>query len=164
MLIKVLLCLCVWSVQASGKCLEVNVNVSVARCLLPLKTKAMFEFISHILSLPLSENFKHKYTFLHTRSQLKPAGRSWSRRGNDGDSSMAVQRLLLLGLALMCVLFVAPPTEMPALMALRKRAQGEKPLAGAKVVGCTHITAQTAVSLHLTDLPKKKKNRKVIVN
>lgn len=35
---------------------------------------------------------------------------------------------------------------MPALMALRKRAQGEKPLAGAKVVGCTHITAQTAVS------------------
>ncbi|CAG12135.1 unnamed protein product, partial [Tetraodon nigroviridis] len=36
--------------------------------------------------------------------------------------------------------------EMPALMALRKRAQGEKPLAGAKVVGCTHITAQTAVS------------------
>ncbi|KAG7240695.1 hypothetical protein INR49_026584 [Caranx melampygus] len=35
--------------------------------------------------------------------------------------------------------------QMPALMALRKRAQGEKPLAGAKVVGCTHITAQTAV-------------------
>uniref|UniRef100_A0A2R8N287 Adenosylhomocysteinase like 2 n=1 Tax=Callithrix jacchus TaxID=9483 RepID=A0A2R8N287_CALJA len=35
--------------------------------------------------------------------------------------------------------------EMPALMALRKRAQGEKPLAGAKIVGCTHITAQTAV-------------------
>lgn len=37
-------------------------------------------------------------------------------------------------------------SEMPALMALRKRAQGEKPLAGAKIVGCTHITAQTAVS------------------
>lgn len=36
---------------------------------------------------------------------------------------------------------------MPALMALRKRAQGEKPLAGAKIVGCTHITAQTAVSV-----------------
>ncbi|KAK6320094.1 hypothetical protein J4Q44_G00092010 [Coregonus suidteri] len=34
--------------------------------------------------------------------------------------------------------------EMPALMALRKRAEGEKPLAGAKVVGCTHITAHTA--------------------
>lgn len=45
----------------------------------------------------------------------------------------------------MCV-FLSPPSEMPALMALRKRAQGEKPLAGAKVVGCTHITAQTAVS------------------
>lgn len=40
---------------------------------------------------------------------------------------------------------------MPALMALRKRAQGEKPLAGAKIVGCTHITAQTAVSNLCTD-------------
>lgn len=36
--------------------------------------------------------------------------------------------------------------EMTALMALRKAAQGEKPLAGAKIVGCTHVTAQTAVS------------------
>ncbi|XP_041853137.1 S-adenosylhomocysteine hydrolase-like protein 1 isoform X2 [Melanotaenia boesemani] len=35
--------------------------------------------------------------------------------------------------------------EMPALMILRKRGGGEKPLAGAKVVGCTHITAHTAV-------------------
>ncbi|KAK9516840.1 hypothetical protein VZT92_024750 [Zoarces viviparus] len=35
--------------------------------------------------------------------------------------------------------------EMPALMVLRKGASGEKPLAGAKVLGCTHITAQTAV-------------------
>lgn len=40
--------------------------------------------------------------------------------------------------------------EMPALMALRKNAAGEKPLAGAKVIGCTHITAQTGVSwMHL---------------
>ena len=38
---------------------------------------------------------------------------------------------------------------MPGLMALRKRAQGDKPLAGAKIVGCTHITAQTAVSTSL---------------
>lgn len=36
--------------------------------------------------------------------------------------------------------------DMAALMFLRKRAGGEKPLAGAKVMGCTHITAQTAVS------------------
>ncbi|XP_061780545.1 S-adenosylhomocysteine hydrolase-like protein 1 isoform X2 [Nerophis lumbriciformis] len=35
--------------------------------------------------------------------------------------------------------------EMPALMVLRKRAGAEKPLSGAKVVGCTHVTAQTAV-------------------
>ncbi|XP_033821837.1 S-adenosylhomocysteine hydrolase-like protein 1 isoform X1 [Periophthalmus magnuspinnatus] len=35
--------------------------------------------------------------------------------------------------------------DMAALISLRKRAQSEKPLAGAKIVGCTHITAQTAV-------------------
>ena len=43
--------------------------------------------------------------------------------------------------------------EMPGLMALRKRAQADKPLSGAKVVGCTHITAQTAVSTYLPALP-----------
>ncbi|KAG8451133.1 hypothetical protein GDO86_003409 [Hymenochirus boettgeri] len=35
--------------------------------------------------------------------------------------------------------------EMTALISLRKRAQGEKPLSGAKILGCTHITAQTGV-------------------
>ena len=35
--------------------------------------------------------------------------------------------------------------EMFGLMALRHRAENDKPLQGAKVVGCTHITAQTAV-------------------
>ncbi|XP_077988064.1 S-adenosylhomocysteine hydrolase-like protein 1 isoform X2 [Glandiceps talaboti] len=35
--------------------------------------------------------------------------------------------------------------EMPGLMALRKRAEAEKPLSGARIVGCTHITAQSAV-------------------
>ena len=34
--------------------------------------------------------------------------------------------------------------EMPGLMALRKRAQADQPLKGGKIVGCTHITAQTA--------------------
>lgn len=36
-------------------------------------------------------------------------------------------------------------SDMSALISLRKRAHSEKPLAGAKIVGCTHITAQTAV-------------------
>ena len=36
---------------------------------------------------------------------------------------------------------------MPGLMALRRRAESDKPLQGAKIVGCTHITAQTAVRL-----------------
>ncbi|KAK4305781.1 hypothetical protein Pmani_022340 [Petrolisthes manimaculis] len=35
--------------------------------------------------------------------------------------------------------------EMPGIVALRKRATDDKPLKGAKVVGCTHINAQTAV-------------------
>lgn len=35
--------------------------------------------------------------------------------------------------------------EMPGIMALRKRACDDKPLKNAKIVGCTHINAQTAV-------------------
>lgn len=34
---------------------------------------------------------------------------------------------------------------MPGIMALRKRAGEDKPLKTAKIVGCTHINAQTAV-------------------
>ena len=42
---------------------------------------------------------------------------------------------------------------MPGLMALRKRAESDKPpLQGAKIIGCTHITAQTAVSSHSNDI------------
>ncbi|MGV6806850.1 MAG: adenosylhomocysteinase [bacterium] len=36
-------------------------------------------------------------------------------------------------------------SEMPALMALRARYRDEKPLAGAKILGCIHMTIQTAV-------------------
>lgn len=35
--------------------------------------------------------------------------------------------------------------EMPGLMALREKYAGEKPLAGAKIAGCIHMTIQTAV-------------------
>jgi adenosylhomocysteinase len=35
--------------------------------------------------------------------------------------------------------------EMPALMALRAKYKGEQPLAGAKIIGCIHMTIQTAV-------------------
>jgi len=35
--------------------------------------------------------------------------------------------------------------EMPGIMALRHKAKDDKPLKGAKIVGCTHINAQTAV-------------------
>ena len=36
-------------------------------------------------------------------------------------------------------------TEMPALMSLRERYRAEQPLAGARVMGCIHMTVQTAV-------------------
>jgi adenosylhomocysteinase len=35
--------------------------------------------------------------------------------------------------------------EMPALMSLRKRYKDQQPLAGAKIIGCIHMTIQTAV-------------------
>jgi adenosylhomocysteinase len=36
-------------------------------------------------------------------------------------------------------------SEMPALMALREKYRGEQPLAGARILGCIHMTIQTAV-------------------
>ncbi len=46
--------------------------------------------------------------------------------------------------------------EMPALMALRARYAGEQPLAGAKILGCIHMTIQTAVLMEtLVDLGAK---------
>ena len=35
--------------------------------------------------------------------------------------------------------------EMPALMALREKYKDDQPLAGAKIMGCIHMTIQTAV-------------------
>jgi len=35
--------------------------------------------------------------------------------------------------------------EMPALMALRRRYEAQLPLAGARIIGCIHMTVQTAV-------------------
>ena len=44
-------------------------------------------------------------------------------------------------------------TEMPGLMALREEYAGKKPLAGARIVGCLHMTIQTAVLIEtLVDL------------
>jgi adenosylhomocysteinase len=44
-------------------------------------------------------------------------------------------------------------TEMPGLMALREEFRGQKPLAGARVAGCLHMTIQTAVLIEtLTEL------------
>ena len=35
--------------------------------------------------------------------------------------------------------------EMPALMTLREKYRKDQPLAGAKIIGCIHMTIQTAV-------------------
>jgi adenosylhomocysteinase len=44
-------------------------------------------------------------------------------------------------------------TEMPGLMAIREEYNGKKPLAGARIVGCLHMTIQTAVLIEtLVDL------------
>src|SRR6056300_1016942 len=44
-------------------------------------------------------------------------------------------------------------TEMPGLMALRKEYKGKLPLRGAKIMGCLHMTIQTAVLIEtLIDL------------
>ncbi|WP_028467610.1 adenosylhomocysteinase [Nisaea denitrificans] len=44
-------------------------------------------------------------------------------------------------------------TEMPGLMALREENAGKKPLAGARITGCLHMTIQTAVLIEtLVDL------------
>lgn len=43
--------------------------------------------------------------------------------------------------------------EMPALMALRRKYKDQQPLAGAKIMGCIHMTIQTAVLIEtLVDL------------
>ncbi|MEY8264397.1 MAG: adenosylhomocysteinase, partial [Bermanella sp.] len=43
--------------------------------------------------------------------------------------------------------------EMPALMALRTKYKATQPLAGAKIMGCIHMTIQTAVLIEtLVDL------------
>lgn len=44
-------------------------------------------------------------------------------------------------------------TEMPGLMTIRQEYQGQKPLAGARIAGCLHMTIQTAVLIEtLVDL------------
>ena len=35
--------------------------------------------------------------------------------------------------------------EMPGILALKQKAKSDQPLKGAKIVGCTHINAQSAV-------------------
>lgn len=49
--------------------------------------------------------------------------------------------------------------EMPGLMLLRKRNCTDKPLEGAKIVACTHVTAQAAVSNQIIIVEYSKNSR-----
>ena len=44
-------------------------------------------------------------------------------------------------------------TEMPGLMALRKEYKGKQPLTGARILGCLHMTIQTAVLIETLSAP-----------
>ena len=47
-------------------------------------------------------------------------------------------------------------SEMPGLMALREEYSGKAPLKGARILGCLHMTIQTAVLIEtLVDLEQK---------
>ena len=45
-------------------------------------------------------------------------------------------------------------TEMPGLMALRKEYKGKHPLKGARILGCLHMTIQTAVWIVICKHPR----------
>lgn len=61
-----------------------------------------------------------------------------------------LSKWISLSCLLPCFFFL----EMPGIMALRKRAGDDKPLKTAKIVGCTHINAQTAVSIDVWSVVK----------
>ena len=46
-------------------------------------------------------------------------------------------------------------TEMPGLMALRKEYGSSKPLEGTRIIGCLHMTIQTAVLIDSTNVSIK---------
>lgn len=77
----------------------------------------------------------HKATALHRRAELN--GNALHR----ADYKVADLSLAPFGRAEISL----AEHEMPGLMALRKRYEHEKPLAGAKIAGSLHMTVQTAV-------------------
>lgn len=73
---------CMWSLYSQVENdWKVNVNVSGARCLLPLRTKTVFwvKYFSHSLIASEWER-THKHTLVHILSQPKPAGHGGSRK------------------------------------------------------------------------------------
>lgn len=98
----------------------------------------------------LSETGSTEYSYSETASYTGSSSeeddvnpREKSQQNSKGSSDFCVRNIQLAAFGRR-ELEIAEQ-EMPGQMALRKRAQGDKPLNGAKIVGCTHITAQTAV-------------------
>ncbi|KAF8567805.1 hypothetical protein P879_03461 [Paragonimus westermani] len=73
---------------------------------------------------------------------LKPAGRATNSRGF---TDFCVQKIRQASFGRREIEIAEQ--EMPGLVALRTRAKDDQPLKGAKVLGCTHVTAHTAVLL-----------------
>lgn len=139
------LCVCGWCWVAIWLSLQVRTPFKHIIDIIPWLSHRTYEepqlnpagyTLSHTHTTPLSISNSFRWTSRWISDEVL--------EGLNHGNSFTIQLIPLS--TYVCVGVFPPLSEMPALMALRKRAQGEKPLAGAKVVGCTHITAQTAVS------------------
>ncbi|CAG2057270.1 unnamed protein product [Timema podura] len=83
-------------------------------------------------------------SFIFARSTIKQPSeprKEDSREAKIGEDSKATKTREVANTLRAIGMFVI---EMPGIMALRRRAGDDKPLKNAKIVGCTHINAQTA--------------------
>ncbi|XP_068595214.1 S-adenosylhomocysteine hydrolase-like protein 1 isoform X2 [Brachionichthys hirsutus] len=96
------------------------------------------------LSRSMSQSSAYSLTSVYSdSSDDESSPRDKRQQNSKGSSDFCIKSITQAGIGRREIELAEQ--EMPALMFLRKRAGGEKPLAGAKMLGCTHITAQTAV-------------------
>ncbi len=109
----------------------------------PLPCRARLASILH----PLTHvTFSHFYflSFLGSSSDEEGVSpREKSQKNSKGFSDFCVRRIEQASYGRREIEIAEQ--EMPGMMALRSKAKDDKPLSGAKIVGCTHINAQTAV-------------------
>jgi len=108
-------------------------------------------------SSALKKSSRYRSRSLSASSQDSYSSTSYTGSSDDDDQSPKEKsQKATNGFADFCVRSIEDATfgrreidiaeqEMPGITALRKRAAEDKPLKNAKIVGCTHINAQTAV-------------------